>query len=94
MALQSRQMIIDGVVWGAIYILEHAGDEFPEHVHTEDNNHITILAHGSVRVLGKHAGSVLKAEPGGTIINWKAGEPHGFVALTDAATLVNILKNR
>lgn len=92
--LRHRDLIVDGKVWGTIFTLEHAGDVFETHVHTEETNHITALLHGSVRVTGKHEGVVLEAKPGGTIINWTAGEPHGFVALTDGATLMNILKAR
>jgi len=93
-SLQSRSMIVDGKVWGTVYTFEHAGDVFDVHTHTDADNHVTILANGSVCVLGKHEGIVLAAKPGGTIINWKAGEPHGFAALTDGATLINIIKNR
>jgi len=91
-ALQARPLIVDGKFWGAVYTLEYVDDVFPIHVHSEETNHITILTHGSVRVLGQHDGTVLTAQPGGTIVNWIAGEPHGFVALTDGATLVNIRK--
>ena len=42
----------------------------------------------------KHDGVDLVAKPGGTIVNWRVGEPHGFVALSDGATLVNIKKRR
>lgn len=94
--LLSRPMIVDGKTWGTVYTLEHAGDVFPEHVHTEADNHITALLFGSVRCTGhpKHDGKVLTAIAGGTVVNWKAGEPHGFVALTDGATLMNLLKAR
>lgn len=96
MALLNRPMVVDGETWGAIYTLEHIGDIFPVHVHTPADNHITILAHGSIQCVGhpRHEGVILEARPGGTIVNWRAGEPHGFVALTDGATLVNIRKVR
>jgi quercetin dioxygenase-like cupin family protein len=94
MALISRPLIVDGAHLGMIFTLEKSGDVFPVHSHTEADNHITIVAHGSVRVMGAHEGVILEAKPGGTIIDWVAGEPHGFVALTDGATLVNIVKSR
>lgn len=96
MALLSRPLVIDGVTWGTAYTFESAGDIFPVHVHTENDNHITIIAHGSVRLTGhpRYEGEVVTAQPGAPILNWKAGEPHGFVALTDGATLVNLLKKR
>jgi hypothetical protein len=92
----SRPLLVDGNSWGAVFTLEKAGDEFPTHTHTDENNHITILAFGAVRCTGhpRYEGKEVSAMPGGTIINWKAGEPHGFVALVDGTTLVNILKSR
>lgn len=94
--LLSRPLTVDGSLWGTIYTLEKVGDVFPIHVHTESNNHITALLFGSVRCTGhpNHEGVEIHAQPGGTIINWTAGEPHGFVALTDGATLMNVLKVR
>lgn len=94
--LVSRPLKVDGTEWGTIYTLEKAGDVFPTHVHTEEDNHITVLTFGSVRCTGhlKHDGKVLEAKAGGTVINWIAGEPHGFVALTDGATLINMRKVR
>lgn len=95
MALVARELSVDGKKIGTAYLLENAGDEFPVHTHDESTIHYTILAYGSVRCTGRHSidGVVLKAKPGGTIVNWQPGEPHGFVALEDGATLVNILKN-
>lgn len=94
--LISRPLIVDGKDWGAVYTFEKAGDVFLEHVHTENDNHITTLLFGGVRVTGdpKHDGIELYAASGGTIVNWVAGERHGFVALTDGATLLNMPKRR
>lgn len=94
--LLSRALVVDGEPWGTIFTLEHAGDVFPEHVHLPADNHITILAFGSIRCTGHPAyeGAVLEAKAGGTIVNWKPGEAHGFIALSDGATLVNIRKVR
>lgn len=96
MALLHRPLIVDGETWGTIFTLEQAGDRFPVHTHGVADNHITVLAHGSVRCIGheRFDGLVLEAVPGGTIVNWREGEPHGFVAISDGATLVNILKRR
>ena len=92
--LMSRPLIVDGETWGTIFTLEKAGDVFPVHTHAEADNHITAILNGSVRCMGhpRYEGAVLEGKPGGTIANWKAGEPHGFVALTDGATLMNVLK--
>lgn len=94
MALTQRPLIVDGVQRGSVYILEKAGDEFPAHVHDQSTIHYTVVAFGAVKCIGRPEieGAVLEAKPGGTIVNWKVGEPHGFVALTDGTTLVNILK--
>jgi len=94
--LLSRPLMVDGEMWGTIYTLEFAGDIFPTHVHSEKDNHITILAHGSISCMGhpRHEGKILEAHAGGTIVNWTAGEPHGFTALTAGATLVNLRKVR
>jgi hypothetical protein len=94
MALYSRPLIVEGDSWGAVYTFEKAGDVFFVHVHTDDDNHITIQVHGGVRLMGHpdYEGVEVYAKPGGTIIDWEAGKPHGAVALTDGATWVNIKK--
>lgn len=94
--LLARPLVVDGAHWGTVYTLEYRDDIFPEHTHSENDNHITILAHGSMRVTGheKHDGTIVAAEPGGTILNWVAGEAHGFVALEDGTTLINLFKRR
>ena len=94
--LVATPLIIDGELWGTVFHLEHEGDVFPTHTHTEDDIHITVLAFGSIRCMGRPEieGKVLRAKPGGTVVNWKPHEAHGFVALEDGATLVNILKRR
>lgn len=96
MSLIQRTLKVDGAAWGIIYTLEKIGDEFPVHVHNEADNHITLLAYGGVRCMGhpKYEGVVIEARPGGTVVNWTAGEPHGFVALSDGATLMNLFKER
>jgi quercetin dioxygenase-like cupin family protein len=93
MSVLERPLLVDGKLWGVTWHFEKVGDVFPIHTHTEDNNHITIVSHGSIKLLGKHEGKTLTAQPGGTIVNWPVGEPHGFEALTNGATLTNIFKN-
>ena len=92
-----RPLIIDGEYWGTVYTFERAGDVFPVHSHsTEAENHITIVTHGGVSIQGHpdHEGLEVYAEPGGSIVSWPLGIPHGFTALTDGATIVNMLKAR
>jgi len=93
MALISRPLNV-GSIRGAVYTLEHAGDVFPVHVHQDSDVHITIVAHGRIRCTGRHEieGKILEASAGGTVVDWNAGEPHGFIAETDGATLINIVK--
>ena len=91
--LLHRPLTVGGKVIGTIFTLEYEGDVFPEHTHTDKDNHVSILAHGSVKLLGKYKDKVLTATPGGLIVDWVAGEPHGFIALTNGATLINILKD-
>jgi len=95
MALLQRQLIADGVLRGTVYTFEKAGDELPEHVHAVEDIHYTIIAYGAFRFTGDAAiaGKSVEAKSGGTILNWKVGQLHGAVALTDGATMVNVLKN-
>jgi len=95
--LLQRALIVDGEIWGTTYTFEKAGDVFPTHTHvTEQDNHITVLAFGAIKCTGhpKHEGKILEAKAGGTIMNWKVGEPHGFVGLVDGTTIVNMRKAR
>lgn len=94
--LVSRPLIINDKLWGTIYELQHVGDIFPVHTHTDVDNHITALMFGSVMCMGhpKYEGKVLTAQPGGLIVSWVAGEPHGFEAITAGATLLNLIRNR
>jgi hypothetical protein len=90
-----QPVTIDDVDWGGVYTFEKAGDVFPAHQHTEEDIHITIVAHGSIEIIaGKSKGKVLRAKPGGTIVNWKPHEEHGFVGLEDGTTIINLLKKR
>jgi hypothetical protein len=93
---KSRDLIIDKTMWGTAYFFEKAGDEFPVHVHDENTNHITIIVCGAIRFTGhpNHDGKIAEATPGLTVLNWKAGEPHGFIAMRDGSTIVNLRKHR
>ena len=55
----------------------------------------TIVAFGRIRCTGRPEieGQIIEAKAGGTVVDWDMDEPHGFIAETDGATLVNILKN-
>jgi hypothetical protein len=94
--LRHREINVDGNLWGGVYTFEKTGDVFATHVHTEENNHITIVVYGSVRLTGhpRYEGIVVEAKAGGAIICWTAGDPHGFVAESDGATIINMPKVR
>lgn len=80
-----------GDLRGTKHTLEKAGDVFPVHAHGESDVHISVVARGSLRCIGRAAieGEIIKA---GDVIDWNAGEPHGFVALDDGSVLVNVIK--
>ncbi len=80
-----------GSVDGTIYDFERAGDELAVHVHPPEANHISIIARGSFRCIGDPAiaGTVLMQ---GAVVDWPAGQEHGFIALEDNARMVQIKK--
>jgi quercetin dioxygenase-like cupin family protein len=91
MALIEAPLIVDDMLWGSTGVLEKIGDVFHEHVHTDADNHITVLSQGTVRLLGKYAGKQVSAP---RVLIWTAGEPHGWIAETDGVWWVNIRKHR
>lgn len=90
MALLTKPLQL-GDLRGTVYFFERAGDELPVHVHEEAANHISIISIGSFRCRGNPAieGRVLEQ---GTVVDWPANQPHGFVALSDGAKMVQISK--
>ena len=74
-----------------VYHYEQPGDELQVHTHTVENNHITIIGQGSFRVTGAAAirGTILKP---GTVVDWPAGQEHGFVALEPNSRMIQIQK--
>lgn len=79
-----------GDLRGAIYDFEKSGDILGKHSHTEDDVHITIVCRGSVKVQSHDWEKIVRM---GGIINFRAGEPHEFVALEDNTRIINIQKN-
>ena len=87
-----RQIVVDGRNFGVIYTFEKAGDVLPVHVHeTNESNHLTFVLHGRLEYFGdeKNQGVIIEAVPGGKALAWPLGQPHGFRALTDGATIYN-----
>jgi len=80
-----------GILRGVIYTFEKVGDTLPMHRHTEADVHITIVARGSFRIHGSEIGN--KEYHEGAVIDWSPDVDHEFIALTDNARVVNIIKN-
>ena len=78
-----------GDLKGTIYDFEVAGDVLPEHTHTEENAHITIVARGRIKA---YSHDWEKEAVAGQILDFKAGEPHEIMALEDGTRIVNIVK--
>jgi quercetin dioxygenase-like cupin family protein len=86
-----KQTILQiGDLKGVIFDFPEVNDILPEHVHTEENVHITIVARG--KILARFGGQE-KIIQAGDVFNWEVGEPHEFVSLVENSRLVNINKN-
>jgi quercetin dioxygenase-like cupin family protein len=81
--------INSGNLAGIIYDFPEAGDVLPMHTHTEADVHISIVARGAFRAHGNGWERVVNA---GDVLDWRANDPHEFVALDAGARLVNIVK--
>lgn len=79
-----------GDLRGAVYDFEKKGDILAKHNHTEEDVHITIVCRGSVMC---HSHDWERVVESGGVINFRADEPHEFVALEDNTRIVNIQKN-
>jgi quercetin dioxygenase-like cupin family protein len=79
------------LIRGTIYDYD-AGDVLEIHTHNEPDNHCTIVSNGMLEVIGDndHKGRIIAA---GETVEWIAGQPHGFRALTPAR-MFNLLLNR
>lgn len=73
-----------------MYTFEQAGDELPKHVHDRQTVHITIVARGRVKVFS-HDWEIEAAA--GQLLDFKEGDPHGFIALEDGSRIFNIVKH-
>jgi quercetin dioxygenase-like cupin family protein len=78
-----------GDINGAMYDFEKAGDILPNHVHTEENAHITIVARGKLKAYSD--GWEIVAVPG-QLINFEPGQAHELMALEDNTRIFNIIK--
>lgn len=78
-----------GDIRGMIYDFEKSGDILPKHNHNEDNVHITVVARGRFKIYS-HDWEI--EATAGQVVNFRANEPHEFMALEDNSRIVNILK--
>jgi quercetin dioxygenase-like cupin family protein len=78
-----------GDIRGAIYDFEFIGDLLPKHNHTENDVHITVVARGKIKAYSHDWEQIAEA---GQIMNFRAGEPHEFIALEDNTRIINIIK--
>lgn len=86
--LLAKELTGAGELRGVIYDFEVTGDVLSKHVHTEETNHITVVARGKVKV-GSHDWE-LEAIAGQVLI-FRPNEPHEFTALEDNTRIVNII---
>lgn len=78
-----------GDLQGMIYDFEYAGDVLPKHMHTEMDNHITIVCRGKVKA---YADAWEREATAGQILDFHVGEPHEIQALEDNTRIINIVK--
>ena len=74
---------------GTIYDFSLKDDILPMHVHDDTDNHITIVARGSLRAHGEGWERILNA---GDVVNWEPFQQHEFIAIEDNTRIVNIRK--
>lgn len=86
MSLRSQPLAAGGLA-GVIYDFD-AGDELEAHAHTDADNHITVIARGSLVAFGNGWERTVSA---GNVLDWQAGQVHGFRAI-EAARIINIRK--
>ena len=86
--LQTKPLLL-GKLTGTIYDFPKVGDVLPMHTHGEADVHISVVAKGSFRAHGNGWERVVSA---GDVLDWRANDPHEFVALDAGARLVNIVK--
>jgi quercetin dioxygenase-like cupin family protein len=78
-----------GDIQGVMYDFEVAGDVLPKHNHTEHTEHITIVARGKLKA---YSHDWEREATAGQVLDFRAGEPHEFMALEDNTRIINIVK--
>ena len=78
-----------GDIRGTMYDFEKSGDILPKHNHTELDAHITIVARGKIKA---YSHDWEQEGVAGQVLDFRAGEPHEFMALENNTRIFNILK--
>jgi quercetin dioxygenase-like cupin family protein len=78
-----------GDLQGSMFDFETAGDILAKHNHTEQDVHITIVAKGKIKAYSHDWEMEASA---GQLLDFRAGEPHEFMALEDGTRIFNIIK--
>jgi quercetin dioxygenase-like cupin family protein len=81
---------VTGALHGRVHVF-NKGEGLPVHVHTEERNHITVVLHGRFRLSGRPAieGKIMYA---GEVLDWMPHERHGFEALEDGSSFLQVQK--
>jgi quercetin dioxygenase-like cupin family protein len=74
---------------GTVYTFQQAGVVLPEHTHTDENMHVTIVISGSVSITEDGVSTTRSA---GDMVDLGT-KPHSFTAL-EPAVIINVTKNR
>jgi quercetin dioxygenase-like cupin family protein len=72
-----------------IYNFSEIGDVLDEHTHDEESVHITIVCKGSLKMKFNLSEKIVKS---GDIIDFKANQSHGFIAIEKNSKIINIKK--
>lgn len=75
-------------VMGTVYTFQQAGVVLPEHTHTDENMHVTIVISGSVSIT---EGDVTTTRSAGDMVDLGT-KPHSFTAL-EPAVIINVTKH-
>jgi quercetin dioxygenase-like cupin family protein len=91
MAMPKETKVHLGKLNVTLYDFAKTGDKLPTHTHGEADNHITVVAKGSIKIID-HPDLDGQIFHEGKVIDWAVGVPHGFVALEDNTRVVNVVK--
>lgn len=77
---------------GTLYSFVNAGDQIPQHTHTDSNNHYSIVLAGSVNYVVQNAdgSTTTTALSQGAVLLVPNNVSHSFVALTASAVVLNL----